>query len=344
MAAKLKDIANATGYSMSTVSRVMRGDRYTDKRTKKAILAAAKKLQYRPIVAARRLRYGRSFVLGMVVQDVTNPFFSHAILGAERYLRQRSDNKLELLVANTAAETQRETSAINLLLQRQVEGLVVASNQTTETLALIRAVNGKDGIPIVSVDNDLGGSRIDVVGVDGHKGALALTRHLIARGYRRIGIVAGPQIESHARARLAGFRAALKDARLNVDQRHVVEGDWSMESGQIAVTNWIASGQLPDAILACNNFMGMGVLAGMKAAGMKVPDHMGLVTFDDVEFGDLFQPGITTLKYSWEEIGAKAVELLIERLETAGKTLPARRIEIPFELLVRGSCGSAKPA
>jgi len=340
MRVTLKDIAQATGFSMSTISRVMRSDRYTDPDTKEKVLAAAQALNYKPDSAARRLKYGRSFVVGMVVQDITNPFFSHAILGAERVLHQYQGGKYELIIANTAAVSEREAGAITQMLQRQVEGLIVASNQTDESLAAIRRVL-KSGVPVVSVDNDLGSGKIDVVGVDSFDGTAVLTRHLIEAGHKRIAIIAGPQTESHARARLEGFKSALKEGGLKVHRPLVREGDWEPSSGYTITAGWIAKSLVPDAILACNNFMGMGALSAIRDANLAVPDDIALATFDDVEFGHLIRPGLTTLKYSWEDIGARAADLLLARLEGKESMSAAqRRVEVPFELLVRESCGA----
>ncbi|MBZ0302751.1 MAG: substrate-binding domain-containing protein, partial [Anaerolineae bacterium] len=248
----------------------------------------------------------------------------------------------ELIITNTGAIAEREINAIRLLLSRRVEGIILASTQTREALDLIRQVVEKEKIPLVSVDNRLPDLNVDVVSVNSFEGAYTLTRHLLSVGYQRIAIITGPQTESHARDRLSGYKTALEEARIAPDETLIGAGNWESESGYALTAHWLSSGDPPEAIFACNNFMGMGALSAMRDASVAVPEDIALVSFDDVEFGYLLHPALTTLKYSWQAVGEKAIELLLRRLDGQEKDAPPQHIDIPFELMIRDSCGAQR--
>ncbi|MCC7206394.1 MAG: LacI family DNA-binding transcriptional regulator [Anaerolineae bacterium] len=340
MSATLRDVAKLAGVSVSTVSRVIRNERYVDEDTRQRVSDAIRRLQYRPYVVARQLKSGRTYAIGFIMHDISNPFFSTAVKGAEQYIRQLENPNYELILCNTGGDSEREGKSIELLLNRRVEGIIVSSNATVESIDTLRHVVEEHHIPVVSIDNHLGGFELGVVSIDHYAGAYQLARHLVEiHGHRRIGIITGALQESHARKRLQGFTDALAACGVGVAPELIGEGDWFAESSYAIVRRWLALDEPPTALFSSNNFMSIGALRALRDSGLRVPDDMALVTFDDVAFGDLLRPTLTTLEYSWEQFGAESVRLLLEAINGEGDGVYPRDILIPFRFLIRESCG-----
>ena len=340
MSATLKDVARVARVSVSTVSRVIRNERYVDEDTRQRVTDAIRKLQYRPYVVARQLKSGRTYAIGFIMHDISNPFFSNAVKGAEQYVRQLENTNYELILCNTGGDTERERKSVELLLNRRVEGIIVSSNSTAQSLDTLRRVVEEYQIPVVSIDNHLGGFELGVVSIDHYDGAYQLARHLVEKhGHRRIGIITGTLQESHARQRLQGFTDALADGGVQAAPDLIGEGDWFPESSYTIVQRWLALDEPPTALFSSNNFMSIGALRALRDGGLRVPEDIALVTFDDVAFGDLLRPTLTTLEYSWEQFGAESVRLILEGINGEGNGAYPRDISVPFRVLIRESCG-----
>lgn len=335
MAVKLSDVANEAGVSTSTASRVIRGTKYISDQTKSKVLDAFEKLNYKPNHLARGLKYGRTYTIGFIIHDITNPFFSHAVKGVEEYLRTVQKNSMELILYNTSGDPLREVKALELMIDKRVEGLILASTCCGDCISLAEKIVKNHHIPIVSIDNNLGGFELGIVSINNHKGAYVLTSHLIEHGYSDIGFIAGSLDETHARDRQEGYRQALFDHGLDTHLEYITSSNWSVEDGFKKTQDWIKSGKLPEAIVCSNNFICIGVLMALKENGISVPKDIAIVSNDDIEFGSLFEPGLTTLDYSWTKIGEEAVRLLIDKKKRAKPI----NIQIPFEIVIRQSCG-----
>jgi DNA-binding LacI/PurR family transcriptional regulator len=339
MPATQRDVAKEAGVSVSTVSRVIRNERYISETTRHKVLDAIQKLQYRPDLVARRLKYGRTYAFGFVMHDVSNPFFSHAVKGAEQFLRNIGDHEFELILSNTSGKADREIKAIELMLSKRVEGIILASTATEECIDLVRQVVEEYQIPVVSIDNQLGGFELGVVSADNQPGAYKLTSHLLQHGHRRIGIISGLLNESHACERLDGCKQALAEYGLELDMELLAVGNWYPEDGYVITKRWLDLAKPPTAIFSSNNFMCMGALSALRERNVRVPEDVAIVSFDDVEFGYLLQPCLTTLDYSFQKIGEEAVRLLLEGIGTKGASFSPQHIRLPVKLVIRESCG-----
>jgi LacI family transcriptional regulator len=334
-----KDVAREAGVSVSTVSRVIRNTNYIDAATRAKVLDAVQKLQYRPDTAARRLKYGRTYIIGFVVNDIANPFFGHAVIGAERYISEAPEPEFELFLVNTSGDPKKELRAIEVMLSKRVEGIILASTATQECIDAVRNVAMDHQIPVVSIDNQLGGFELGIVSADNQSGAYQLTRHLLQHGHQRIGIISGPREESHACARVEGCKQALAEFGLGLDQQLVGAGNWSPEDGYRIVYDWLNLAPPPTAIFSSNNFMCMGALYAIREHKLHVPGDIAIVSFDDIQFGNLLRPCLTTLDYDWQRIGGEAARLVLEGVRAKSRSEGTIRIRVPVKLLVRESCG-----
>jgi len=288
---------------------------------------------------ARQLKYGRTYAIGFVIHDISNPFFSHAVKGAEQFIRNRGDLQFELILLNTNGESDREMKAIEVMLNKRVEGIILASTATEECIDLVRRVVEEHQIPVVSIDNQLGGFELGVVSAENRLGAYQLTLHLLKHGHRRIGIIAGPQNESHACERLDGCKQALSEYGLELDEDLLAVGNWLPQDGYRITNRWLDLAKPPTAIFSSNNFMCMGALSALRQRNMRVPEDVAIVSFDDVEFGSLLRPCLTTLDYAWQKVGEEAVRLVLEAIRTQSPSFGPKTIRIPVKLLIRESCG-----
>ncbi len=336
---KLKDVALAAGVSISTASRVLRSKDYVAPDTKNKVLDAMNKLQYRPNFIAQKLRSGRSYFIGFIMNDISNPFISHAAKGAEQFLHQRKGNDFELIFSNTDNNPKREIKAIELMISRQAEAIILASTASIEIIEYLRQVVADFHIPVVSLDNRLGGVEIGVVTVDNQIGAYQLTQHLIQHGHENIGFICGPLRESHVQERMEGCRLALQESGLGFKSDLIAYGNWMVEDGYRITKNWLKNGKQPSAIFSLNNFMCMGALTALKEKSYLVPEDMALVSFDDIEFGNLLRPCITALEYSSQGIGAEAIRLALEGIKSKNNPKNHRIIRLPVKMLQRESCG-----
>ena len=339
MTTTLREVARQAGVSVSTVSRVIRNTGYIAAPTRQKVLSAIESLQYRPNNVARHLRYGRTYVIGFIVTDISNPFFSHAIKGAEQFLRGREDHDFELVLSNTDGEPAREIKAIELMLNKHAEAIILASTADGECVERVKQVVKDYHLPIVSIDNQLDGAEIGIVTAENQSGAQQLTSHLLSHGHKRIGIISGPLQESHVRERLEGSRQALKEYGLDLDSGLVASGNWTVGDGYRITKSWLDSGDPPTAIFAQNNFMCMGALSAIIERGLRVPRDVAIVSFDDVEFGHLLRPNLTALYYPYQKIGEEAVRLALEGIKSEAGEKKHPTVRLPVKLMVRESCG-----
>ncbi len=340
MAVTLKDVAKAAGVSVSTVSRVVRDAAYIDASTRQRVLEAIQALQYRPNPVARRLKYGRTYTIGFIIHDISNPFYGHTVIGAERYISSVKSPEFDLFILNTGRDPKKEKRAAEVMLARRVEGIILASTATLECLEAFKELTIRHGIPIVSVDNCLGGFECGVVSAENQTGAYQLMRHLLGHGHRRIGILAGPDAESHAQERVKGCLQALLEAGYASDQVLIAAGNWSVEDGYRISQGWLKSESPPTAIFSSNNLMCMGALYAVQEYGWHVPRDVAVVSFDGIEFGTFLRPVLTTLHYDWERIGEEAARLVLEAVMKGGyREQPTRYVRVPVQLVIGESCG-----
>ena len=330
------DVAAAAKVHPSTVSRVLTGHTGTTIRpaTRQRILAASDRLGYRPSALARSLRLQRTLTLGMLVPDITNPFFSSIIKGAEDAARERGYN---LILCNSEDEPEREAMYLRVLRDRQVDGLLIASSQMADvTIAELR----EEVFPFVLLNRATERADDLAVVVDNYSAALGVAAHLADLGHRRVGHIAGPQNTTTGVERREGYRAGVLAFGLADEPGLVVEAAaFSEEGGDHALEIMLAGSARPTAVFAANDLIAIGMLQRLRRIGTRVPGDLSIVGFNDIPMAGLLEPALTTVRVPQLDMGVAGANLLIDRVE--GRPIGQVRVTLPTELVVRAS--SAAP-
>ena len=330
----IKEVAKRAGVSVGTASHVLNGKVPVGDLLRKRVEAAIAELDYHPSQVARSLSIRRTHTIGIVIPDITNPFFPRLIRGVESMVTQSG---FSLLTVNTDDQLQREQEALGLLRSRRVDGiLLVIAPGRREDAHIKRVIDG--GIPIVCLDR-LPARRLalDSVTSDNLSGSRDAVRHLIAMGHQEIAILTGPLSLKNALDRLRGYKAALAEAGIPLVQEWIREGDFRQETGQRICQEMFLSGdRRPSALFVSNNLMAIGALEGLALIGLHCPEDFALATFDGFAFSDAFHPTLTTVIQRAFEIGAKGAEILIQRLNDALPETPVN-VVLPTELRLKES-------
>jgi LacI family transcriptional regulator len=291
-------------------------------------------LGFQPNALARSLRRKRTHTVGLIVPDSANPFFAEVGRGIEDTSFAAG---YSIILGNSNGDPRRELLYIDLLIQKQVDGvLLVPTGDQAELAATLRTRN----IPVVVIDRDVPGAEIDRVHIDNAAGGYLATRHLLDLGHRRIGYIGGPPHLSPVPHRGAGYKQALEEAGIPLDDRLVVAGNFRDAGGYEGAQTLLALADPPTAIFAGNDLMAIGALAAARARGIAVPDALSVAGFDDIHLAGYLNPPLTTIAQPKYELGVIAAELLFGRL--AHPELPPQRRLLQAELVVRQSTGPCR--
>jgi DNA-binding LacI/PurR family transcriptional regulator len=327
------DVAKRAGVSTATVSRVLANKPHVSQSLKDRVLKAASELGYRPDNTARRLRsQSTSQVIGLIVSDIQNPHFAALVRGLEDYVFQ---HEMNIMLCNTDEKLDREAFYIERMQSERAAGVLInpISPNSTPMLEALR----RSGTAIVLLDNEIEGFPCDSIGVDDRAGAYAATSHLIQLGYRRIATIGGLHHQLTARKRQQGYKEALRDAGLPIDDWFILLTDYTEEAGY-AATIRIFRENPPEAIFSSNNSTTLGVIRAAAELGLRIPDDVALVSFDDLPYAEFLQSPLTAIAQPSYQIGVEAGRLLEFRIHNP--TAPYRNVELPSPLIVRTSCGS----
>ena len=333
-AASISDVARESGASIFTVSAVVNNKSHVGKSLRERVENAIRKLNYRPNLIARSLIMQKTQTIGMIVPDIANPFFPMVVRGAEDAAQKLGYN---LLLCNSDDSLAKEETAIELLLSKRVDGILL-TKAAGELSPSLRKTIQEVNIPFVLVMRTYPTLTKDAVISDDYQGAYEAVCHLARSGRRRIGLISGPLRISNAKERWRGFRDALEEKKLPFEPNLVVEGDYRIESGFRAGHALLS--HRPDGIYVANHLMTIGLLQAVEEMGLKCPEDFGLVSFDDYPWLGVFRPRLTTVELPKHQLGSEAVELLIQRIAgNHGK--PVLKKLLP-ELRIRESCGFAQ--
>jgi len=326
----LQEVAELAGVSQATAGRALGGYGSISKNARSRVEQAAAKLGYRTNAVARALASGTTKSIGLVIGDIENPFFATVARGL-------SDVVLEggytVVLANADENWDIERQALEVFDTRSVDGLVVAPAPGSDAESIERI--GRR-IPLVVVDRELPGMSVDTVLVDNVAGAASATRHLVNLGHREIGLVTEPPVISSVRERIQGYEEVLEEHGLNTASSLRAEGTPKLEGGLLAATDLLNSPDRPKAIFATTNTMTAAVLAAAAELGLKIPDDLSLVGFDDSEWMRLVSPPITVVRQPVYALGQATGRLLNDRIN--GWTGEAKQLRLKTELVVRESC------
>ncbi|HEY8348012.1 MAG TPA: LacI family DNA-binding transcriptional regulator [Symbiobacteriaceae bacterium] len=324
----IRDVARLAGVAPSTASMALNDHPRISTETKMKVLAAARELNYQPNAMARGLKSRRTESVGLILTDIAGPFYSELIKGVEDVAIERG---YQLVISS--AHSGREESARRLLAERRTDGLIVlAPNLKDADLAAVASPE----FPLVLLDRHLCAPGISCIRVDNVAAASEAVSHLINLGYRSILYVSGPQLSTDNQERLLGFRQALERAGLPFSPDLVVPGDFTEEGGRRAARWILDRPTLPDAVFAANDEMAIGVMEVFLDRGIRIPEDVALVGFDDIRLAAYVRPALTTVRQFKYELGQRAATLLFAMLDG---TSEARAERISTELVIRESCG-----
>lgn len=331
--ATIKEVAKQAGVSVGTVSNVLSGCVRVSPLLMERVREVIRELDYHPNHVARSLKVKQTKMLGIVIPDITNPFFPQIVRGAEDAAWK---NSYVLVTYNTDDRTEREKQVLSVLRSRRVDGILLAlASDTTDTSHLTNMIAA--GIPIVCLDRIHGRLKVDSVEVDNVKGAQACVRHLISMGHRRIAIITGAMGLATARDRLKGFKMALAEAKLQIDPDLVKQGNFRMEGGYHGAKELLLQHNRPSALFVSNGMMSLGVLKALDEIGLHCPTDIAIATFDDLAGADVFRPHLTAVAQPAYAMGCQGAEILINRLEGRIPDSKSLRIRLDPELKIRES-------
>ena len=325
----IKKLAKKCGVSTMTVSRAF-GNHQISEDTRKTILSAAKKYNYRPNIVARSLVRRRSQIIGLVVPNIIQSYFPHIIRGVEQFFNQFGYN---LILCDSQEDTKKEEQQIRLLIDQRVAGVIVIPAAQRQDSGIFSELK-QAGTPFVLIDRYVEGVKASFVGVDNHHGALIATEHLIHLGHKKIMHLRGPRTASMAQERFSGYRDALKKAGIGLNQDLIIESGLDEKSGQDSMMKVLGAKVDFSAVFAVNDPVAVGAMKAMHDCGLRIPEDISLVGFANNDYTPYLRVALTTINQPKEEIGEAAGKLLLE--EISGKK-KIRKVLLKTELVLRDS-------
>ncbi len=324
----IQDVAREAEVSVMTVSRVLNDQPGVSDRRRAEVRAAIDKLGYRRNSLARSLKASRSHTLGLVVPDITNPYFPEIVRGAEDVALEAGYG---VFLSNAVEDQQREATSLRLMEERRVDGVIVVSPRLPERQlhALLRSHRAAVVVNRSAPPEVAGAVRLDHV-----SGVMQAIDHLVALGRRHVGVLAGPDSSFAARERLEGIRAGLEARGMPLAPDRLVKTAPYIDDGAEATTRLFEKAGPLDALLCYNDLVAAGALQACAAAGLRVPQDVAVVGFDDIAFARMFTPPLTTLHVPKYDLGVNAMRILLDRI--AGRNVHAEVVLRPT-LVVRGS-------
>ena len=329
----IRTIAKAAKVSTATVSRTMNGFTTVNPKMAKRVWEAIDALDYFPNTNARALVSGRSRLFGLIVSEITNPFFPELIQGFEDIA---VENGYEILIGSTNYDPKRMSHCIRRMIERKVDGVAVMTFGIEEPL--LDQLASRE-VPLVFIDIGPKQPGISVLKIDYHRGIRQGVQHLAALGHRNIAFVSGPERLHSAQSRVAAFSKALQECGIAADPLRIVRGDHTMEGGIAAMESILAAKVRPTAVMCSNDMTAIGVLHKLYRAGLRVPDDLSVIGFDDIHIAEVTTPPLTTIQMSRFELARAAVTALRSQIEGDSGFTEMREFNIETNLIVRESTG-----
>jgi len=336
----IKDVAQQAQVSVTTVSHVVNNTRFVSEGARQRVLQAIDELRYVPSALARSLKSNRTHTVGMMIPNSSNPYFAEIIRGIEDTCYAAGFN---VILCNSDDDPLKQSTYVRLLSEKQVDGLIVMSSGADgELLDTLRAAS----MPQVVVDREIEDLEADLVEVNHEAGGAIATRHLLALGHRRIACIAGPQVLSSARQRVQGYRLALQEAGIEVEERLLRSADFTSAGGHLAMASLLEAAEAearrggpgrPTAVFASNDLMAIGAVCAAAGAGLRIPQDLSVIGFDDIALSAYANPPLTTVAQPKHRTGALAAQMLMQRIAERGRAWQ-REILQPT-LTVRQSTG-----
>ena len=335
----IKDVAEHAGVSITTVSHVINQTRFVSDELIERVNRAMAALDYHPNSLARSLRSGRTKTIGLIIPDISNQFFAEVS-------RKIEDKGFEygysVILCNTDDNNTKEKSYIDVLVAKQVDGIVfISAGEVSDNL--MKPFNAN--VPIVIADRDVKEIQSDIVLVDNYVGGYEATQYLVGLGHQRIGCITGPSPVTPSAQRLQGFKDAMDESGLQIDPSLIVAGDFRYQSGETAMQLLLGNPQPPTAVFVFNDMMALGAIRAVYNKGLKVPEDLSLIGFDDIPLSRAIYPTLTTMAQPIMEMANLVVDLLVEKIRLReaharikGEKPEYQRIVMNAKLIERESC------
>jgi len=328
---KIVDVARLAGVSTATVSRTLSKPETVAQKTRDAVLKAAKESGYRVNLSARSLRSRRTGVVGVLVPNLGNTFFSRILAGIESTLARKG---LSVLMVDTMHQTTKPEFILDYLNDSRVDGILSLDGSLSPTL--LQAGQATAGLlPTVFVCEWHDQGNHPSIRVDNLQGSALAIDHLVALGHTKIGLINGPLDNVLSKARLSGALAAIKKANLKIDDSWQFESDFSLQSGVAAADSLLTLRDRPTALFCANDETAIGLISQLHRRGFYVPKDFSVVGFDDIDIARHYLPALTTIWQPRMELGEIGAQMLIERLENKASHTPQPAKVLPVELIIR---------
>ncbi len=326
----IKEVAKEASVSSATVSHVINKTRYVSAETSERVQKALEKLNYSPNLVARSLRGGQTKTIGLLLPDMSNLFFAEIARKIEDYGFLKG---YSVIIGNSDNNVKKQSNYINTLIAKQVDGIILISSggDPDDLRPLI-----KNNMPVVIADRNSQLDFADVVLIDNEKAGYNVGNYLAQLGHKEIGCITGPKHLSPNFERLVGFQQALMENKISLEQKNVIQGDFSIKSGDESFQRLFSINPKLTAIFTFNDLMAFGVMAAAKKKGLILPEDLSVVGFDDIELSSVVTPTLTTVSQPTKIIAETSVNLLIEKIE-GERINESNRILLDAKLIERGS-------
>lgn len=329
MKVTIKDIAKEAEVSIATVSRVLNNKPDVGDNTRAKILKIIEKMNYNPNSIARGLVMQKTHTIGLVIPDISNPFFPQIVRAVEDKAQKLG---YSVILFNTDNHLEREKKAVELFKSKQIDGLIVSfSLGNEEILKSLKKAN----YPVVQIDRSTLADIYPLVSIDNQKSAYQMVEYLLNKGHKKIAHISGDLNTTTARERLLAYKKALSDYGVELNQNYIVEGDYSQESAYKAMQKILKLKTLPTAVFAANDLSAAGVYKALFDAGLRIPENMAVAGHDDINLASLLKPDLTTMRQPKYEMGERAVTILLKMINN--KNIKIEDQILKTELIIRKS-------
>lgn len=329
MGVSIKDIARVAEVSHSTVSRALRDSSLISEETKARVRRVAQEMGYSPSAIARGLVTRRTQTLGVVVTTIADPFVAEVVRGVEE---RALDEGYSIILCQSQSDPEREIAAVEILREKRVDAIIVTASRVG---SLYLPLLEKLSVPIVLINNQQEGRYVHSVGTDNLQGGQLAGHYLLELGHISLAYITGPEWAAQSRLRLEGARQALQAQGLDFDSTHIVQGDGRCEGGQEAMARLLRSATPPTAVFCYNDLTAIGAMQAVRQAGLRVPDDISIIGYDDITYTSYVVPPLTTIKQRKYEMGSQATEMALALLDGVEAV---ENVLVPGELVVRESC------
>ncbi|TDL80283.1 LacI family DNA-binding transcriptional regulator [Peribacillus frigoritolerans] len=329
--ATIKDVAKLAGVAVSTASYALNHNSRVNAETAKRVLEAAKTLNYQKNGIARDLKRSKTETIGIIVQDLSGPFYSELMRGVQDTLLT---HQYGLIACSSIGGN--VTTASKFLQERRVDGVIILAESLPDELILGSV---REDFPIIVLDRKLDSDSIIHVLVDNFSGGYQATQHLIDLGHKKLAYIGGPSHNRDNQLRFEGYKQALKDSCITLHPSWILQGQYTREGGYSAAKILMMQGNAPSAVFCANDEMAVGALKAFKESGLHIPDDLSIIGFDDIEISQYISPPLSTVKQSNYEIGSLAAHLIYQALNEG---IEGKDYILPTELVLRKSTSAAK--